>query len=290
MPVVAMKPAREMVGAVSGRVEGGGISPLAQGGLDKAFGLAIGARGIGSGKNVLEAELATGQGKNIGTKTGAIIGHDTLKFDAEAPIMGGGLAQEGGSGDALLVGEDGGVGQTGMVVDGDKNEVVTSPANRITPITCDAEAWAMDAGQLLDVDVEEIAGMGPLVTDDGGSRDQIAPATQVSPAQDARDGGAGQAGTLGDVEARELLLAQGDDLLLPQKRSRPMQTLGPRGTIGQASTGPVPGQPLADGTRRHPEGRCCVLQGVLIIQDKANHLLSTQWSKNGMVMNVHGVA
>ena len=48
MPVIAMKPAWEMLGPVGGGVEGGGVSPLAQGRLDEAFGLAIGPGSIRS--------------------------------------------------------------------------------------------------------------------------------------------------------------------------------------------------------------------------------------------------
>ena len=167
MPVVAVEPGRELVGTVGGGVEDGGISPFAQRGWDEAFGLAVGARGIGPGEDVLKAELATGQGKNIGPKTGTVIGHDALQSDSEAQIMGGRLAQEGSSGDALLVGQDGGMGQAGMIVDGDKDKVMACGADTIAGVAGDTEAGPMNAGQLLDVDMEQIAGMRPLVTDDG---------------------------------------------------------------------------------------------------------------------------
>src|ERR1700676_2251640 len=36
------------------------VGPLAQGGLDEAFGLAIGARSVGTGESVLDAELEAG--------------------------------------------------------------------------------------------------------------------------------------------------------------------------------------------------------------------------------------
>ena len=146
MPVVAMKPARQVLGPVSGGVEGGGVSPLAQRRLDEALGLAIGSRSIGPGEEVLEAELTAGQSKNIGAETGPIIGHDALKFYCEALIMGGGLAQESRRRNALLVGEDGGVSQAGMIVDGDKNKVITSGPDGITSVAGDAKAGTMDTG------------------------------------------------------------------------------------------------------------------------------------------------
>ena len=42
MPIVAVEPGHEVSGALSGGVAGVGPSPLAQRGLDEAFGFAVG--------------------------------------------------------------------------------------------------------------------------------------------------------------------------------------------------------------------------------------------------------
>ena len=55
-------------------VIGTGIGPLASDGLDEAFGFAIGLRSIGSGEEMLEAELAAGSGEGFGAIGGAAIG------------------------------------------------------------------------------------------------------------------------------------------------------------------------------------------------------------------------
>ena len=42
------------------------IGPLAQGGLNEAFGLAVGAGSVGAGEAVLDAELKAGRGESGG--------------------------------------------------------------------------------------------------------------------------------------------------------------------------------------------------------------------------------
>jgi NAD(P)-dependent dehydrogenase (short-subunit alcohol dehydrogenase family) len=63
--------------------------------LDEALSLAVGARSVGPGEDVLESKLTTGGRKNLGAEAGAIVGHDLLELHAEALVMGGGFAQEG---------------------------------------------------------------------------------------------------------------------------------------------------------------------------------------------------
>ena len=66
MEIVVMEEEREEGGAVDTGVVRAGISPLASDGLDEAFGLAVGLGAIGSGKEMLEAELVAGRGKEFG--------------------------------------------------------------------------------------------------------------------------------------------------------------------------------------------------------------------------------
>ena len=47
--VVGMEPGEQSVGALLGMIVGPCVSPFAQSGLDEAFGLTVGARGIGTG-------------------------------------------------------------------------------------------------------------------------------------------------------------------------------------------------------------------------------------------------
>ena len=55
MEIIVMKEVREVSSAMAARVIRASIGPLAGNGLDKAFGLAVGLRSIGSGKGVFKA-------------------------------------------------------------------------------------------------------------------------------------------------------------------------------------------------------------------------------------------
>ncbi len=58
-----------MLGAMSGGGKGTRVSPLANGGLDEALGLAIGFGRVRPGGDVLEAELPAGGGKGVITRS-----------------------------------------------------------------------------------------------------------------------------------------------------------------------------------------------------------------------------
>ena len=109
MPVVTVKPLRELVGAMSGSIKGGSIGPLAQGRLDEALSLAIGLGGVGTGANVFDAQPTAGASKGQGVEAGAIVGHDALQAHTEALIVSDRLLEESDGTGLLLVGMDGGM-------------------------------------------------------------------------------------------------------------------------------------------------------------------------------------
>ncbi len=65
VPVVTVEPGLEMLLAVGRVLIDGGVSPLAQAGLDKAFGFAVGARGVGSGEDVFDARAFAGRLRRV---------------------------------------------------------------------------------------------------------------------------------------------------------------------------------------------------------------------------------
>ena len=87
-----------------------GISPFAQGGLDEAFGLAVGFGGIGLGCDVFEAELFAGGGEGMRGIARPIIGHDPFDGDAEASVGVEGGFQVGDGVVLFLIGEKVGTG------------------------------------------------------------------------------------------------------------------------------------------------------------------------------------
>ncbi len=96
-----------------------GISLLAQQSLDKAFCLAIGSGSIGAGSAVLDSELLAAVAKDVGAIAAAVVGEQGADLDAVALIKGESVVEEAASGFGLLIGEQLGKGQPGVVVDGD---------------------------------------------------------------------------------------------------------------------------------------------------------------------------
>ena len=101
-----------------------------------------------------------------------VIGHDSLNDDAMSPEEGLGSSPKGRTGGPALIGEDLGVGQAGVVVDGrvdvrEANPALTflawtrrsAPSNLVT-------ASLRDLAQFLHIDVNELAGPVPLVAAD----------------------------------------------------------------------------------------------------------------------------
>jgi hypothetical protein len=59
VPVVEVHPGAKLLGALFRTLINAGVSPFAEGGLDKAFGFAIGARRVRPGKAMLQSKLAS---------------------------------------------------------------------------------------------------------------------------------------------------------------------------------------------------------------------------------------
>src|SRR3954462_10454235 len=95
MPVVSGQPDRQRSGAVVRGWVGLSVGPFAQGGLDKALGLAVCLGRIRLGPDMLEAELAAGRAEGLRAKAGAIVGHHTGTRDAEARVVGDRRLEEG---------------------------------------------------------------------------------------------------------------------------------------------------------------------------------------------------
>jgi len=102
--------------------------------------------------------------------TGAVVGHDSFDLDAVAGEELQRPLKEGDCGDGFLVFEDFDVGEAGGVVDGDVNEL---PALLVgfavialggpTGGPGDPVAGPGDLAELLDVDVDQLAGPGALI-------------------------------------------------------------------------------------------------------------------------------
>src|SRR5512135_707905 len=113
-----------------------------------------------------------------GAVAGAVVGQDSFDLDAVSTVVGGRPEEEANGGCGFLVGEDFGVGEAAVVVDGD---VDVLPADALMAfagfvgvggvvvlLSAIAPALAcssLDPAELLDVEVDELARSGVLVAD-----------------------------------------------------------------------------------------------------------------------------
>src|ERR1035438_9807763 len=116
--VVVVVPGSESEVALVGVVPVSDVGPLAQSGLDEAFGFAVGLRRVRTSASMFESECVAGLAKVMGAIAAAVVGEQSADGDAMASKKVNGSLEKGDGGASLLVGEDLGEGQTRVVVDG----------------------------------------------------------------------------------------------------------------------------------------------------------------------------
>jgi hypothetical protein len=136
----------------------------------------------------------------------------------------------------LFVRQDLGEGDAGMIVDSDMNEVEAHAAGSAALIVMNAMSGGAKAAQFFDVEMEQIARSGVLVTLDGKRRFQIANAIEFEPAQDAAYGGRTQSGVRGDTATGPALPTQLLYLLHQVGGSRSGELSRSRTAIGESAT------------------------------------------------------
>jgi hypothetical protein len=134
--------------------------------------------------------------------------------------------EEGDGAGGRFIREELSEGEAAVVVDGDVEELPSGPADMIAlTIASDTVAGAFDAGQLLDVEVEEFAWVGAFVADDGRRWGELREAEAMA-AQEARDTGFGELCGAGDLEAWEPAATECEHTRHPERVS------GSGGTFG----------------------------------------------------------
>ena len=212
MEVVVVEPWVELLVAFLGVLVGAGVGPLSERGLDEAFGFSIGAWGIGSGKAVLEAGGLDDLSEAPVAIAGAVIGEDSPDREAEAGEVGPRHVEEHECGTVLLVGQDGSEADAAVIVDGDVQVLVSGAARLPRSIAVNAVSGLDDAGQALDIEVDEVAWAGMFVAHDRGRRiERLEPVHAVA-AQNAADGGAAEMQGVGDPAPVVAQLAKSQNL------------------------------------------------------------------------------
>jgi len=167
----------------------------------EALHLAVGLWPIRLGEALLSAEFGDGLAEATGVAVVAgVVGQHALDGDAMGGEERRGAAQEPRAGLAPLVGQDLHVGQPGVVVHSGVDIVVARAAARsggADPVlggrpAVDAVATAgTQPAELLDIEVEQLAGVGAFVVadDPAGWPVHDGQPVEAQPAKDAVDGG-----------------------------------------------------------------------------------------------------
>ena len=225
------------------------VSPLAQGGLDEAFSLTVGARSVGTGEAVVDAELEAGGAELSGAIAGAVVGEQAADGDAVLGVEGDGGVQKGDGSLALLVGQHAGEGEAGVIVDSDVQSLPTGELRATAATTIATNGDLLIAGHAFDVEVEQIARRGMFITHDGWGGMEMTPAVEMSPLKNTADGGRTETGRLSDLIGRTQLATERDDLSGQLRRSSARTMERPGRAIPQAgqAQGAVAAPPLGGG-------------------------------------------
>ena len=208
MPVVLVVPRSEIAEALGGVLIEPGVGPFADGGLDEAFGFAVGARGVEARAPGFDAQPAAVGGEATRTEARAVIGQHAAHGNAQAREEGHRLAQKFAGGQGFFVRQQGSEGDAGVIVDSDIKKFPTGAAGFVLRIAGEAMAGFGNTGQLFDVDVQQIAGSRMLIANDGNGGLARASGVQLQASEDAADGGAAQTGGLRDAHAGPTFAAQ----------------------------------------------------------------------------------
>jgi hypothetical protein len=290
MPVVVVEEERETVGALSrGRVSVS-ISPFAQGGLDEALGFAVGFGGVEASEAMLEAEARDFGAESGGAVSGAVVGVKTLDANPEVGKEGKSEVEEGNDAASGLVRKDGGEGETRVVVDGDVQILPTGPAGVVElAVAGDAMAWADNAGELLNIEVEEVTRSVTLVTHGGRRRFESGETMETMAAKNAADGGFRELGKAGDLKARQLVAAEREHASHAERMGggRRRRRFGRAISQSGQAFGLEASEPLVDGAFGESKSRGDLGDGLVKLKNPMDHLGSTQRGKPGLTMHVH---
>jgi hypothetical protein len=152
-------------------------------------------------------------------------------------------------------------------------------------------ADAVDPAELLDVEVDQLAGPCPLVADDLRLGVERLEPTEAVAAQDQAHGGDRAAEPAGDGGARQALAAQRQDLGLRRLAQAGWAVVRPGRAVGQAGLAlqGMASSPLAHGLGRDP-GRGGDAGHAPALSQALDHQASTMRRVLGILVDVHPAA
>src|SRR5258705_10632273 len=142
---------------------GAPIGPFAEQRLNKALGFAVGPRRVGACKPMAELPGAADAGKAPRFVSGAIVREQAAHGHTPAAKPAEGVLQKRGAGAAALRAADFDKGHARRIINGDMDVLIADAAMSHRHVPVDAMANATDSTERFDVQVQEIAGVRPLV-------------------------------------------------------------------------------------------------------------------------------
>ena len=269
-----------------------GVGPLEQCGLDEALGLAVGPRRIGPRTAMADAQPSAGLTERPGVKAGPVVGQDAPDGDAQDRVVAHGRLQMRDRILGPLGGMDLAVGDARAIIDRHMHVLVAgadgvlgaNPGHTVPRVT--------EARQLLDVEMEQIAGVFVLVAPgwlDGPQRTQAVPSLTPQAPADARPRDPRESG---DPIHGPALAPQGDDLPVDGLRGSERLSPRPRRAVHKTRTARLlePLDPALPRLWIHATGAGRGSKAQSVIDDQADHPLSTAGTHEGILMRVHGTS
>ncbi len=175
---------------------------------------------------MLHRSLSQGVAEEVVALEGVVVGEDAADGEAEARKPASGHVEEAGGRGVGLVGQDGGVGQAGLVVDDDVQVLVAGTAALAGAVAVAAMARLDDAGQAFDAEVDHAARVPVLVAHHRRRRVERAQTVHCGPAQDADYGGTAELELTRDPPAVPAQTAQAQGTSNPFWRCLPIAESG----------------------------------------------------------------
>ena len=238
-----------------------------------------------------EPEACAALGEASRAVAGAVVGHHARDVDAKL-VEGGddGLEEVGDTG-VGLVGIDLGAADAGVVVDADMHVVPAGPGRALAAVPGDAVAKLLETREFLDVQVQQLTGMLPLVAPDRRGRFEGVEPVKPRPAQDPADGGGRDPHSPRNLDPRPALETQRRDAGGDANRRAPGLSMRPRTAVGQAvrAFSLIPGGPLAHRARTDARGDGDEVHWQLVVEHARDQFGSTRGCRSGILMEVHSV-
>jgi hypothetical protein len=275
--------------AVAAGAVAAGVGPFPGEGLYEAFGLSICLRPIRSREDVFNAEVAAGIPEAMRSVRRAVVGEDRIDLDPMEGIEADHLLQGADNAGDLLVGVDAGEAEARVVIDRHVKGFYAGADAAVLAVARSADSWLEEAAQLLDVEVDELAGRLPFISDDWrrGRIERFQEVDAVA-SEDSPDGGLGDRHQHDNLGIGAPLPTQSHHVAFKLGGRAPGLALGDTGVLAHPfnySFESDAGGPASDGFLTDTAGGCCLPQCQSLLEVQY-HLSSTPRGKLGISVHV----